>query len=108
MLTKALLPVHLFDCFIVMDAICHDHLQLITIIGTALPLDRPPLNKVARGGYLSCFVPPKLYHYRSTRRHDPCALLENSTGQKLKMRNTATPSSMALIGGKYFMRHLHM
>jgi hypothetical protein len=98
MLTKTLLLSHLFDCFIVIDAICHDYLQLITIVGTSLP----PLKKVARGGYLSCFVPaPKLDRYRSTRRHDPSTLLENSTGQ-------AAPSSMALISGKYLMRHLQM
>jgi len=33
MLTKVLLLFHLFDCFIVIDAICHDYLQLITIVG---------------------------------------------------------------------------
>ena len=58
MLTKALLLVHFFDCFIVTDVICHDYLQPHTIIGTALPLERPPLEKGTRGGYLSCCVPP--------------------------------------------------
>jgi len=90
----------------VIDAICHDYLQLITIVGTSLS----PLKKVARGGYLSCFVPPppKLDRYHSTRRHDPSTLLENSNGQKQKMKITAAPSSMALISGKYLMRYLKM
>jgi hypothetical protein len=43
-----------------MDAIYHDYLQLITVIGTSLPLERPPLKKGAKEGYLSCFVPPYL------------------------------------------------
>ena len=71
-----------------MDAICHGYLQLTTIIGTALPLERPPLNKVARGEGEDIFLvlspPPQLDHYRRTRRHDTSTLLENATDQKTK------------------------